>query len=601
MVSLKIKPWDPIDGLEHVKTNWRIATDIEMTNILEEITESDVWLILWYSNITIPSGVTYYAQAQRILSDDTVLAWTNPIPIRNHNNSDSILLQEQIKIDTPIVNILENDDTLTISTGAAKLTADSHFATHWILRNAKKEVIYVNLYDETDLTVKEISKELLDFDNLAGIYAEAIHITATGVESKIGSRYIDIMDVNFEIINNLRYLEPYTDLVLKLSKIDPTLPIGVSKVVLKSMYGDEIIYTDTFSSEVSLITIPKELLLPNKEYVIELYVTNTNGVNNIARYYATTNDYSTRTQFIDNDRTYDNVLEVKSQESDLLIGIRSSLYETFDNRIYSPYIDLDGNLIDPAEYVYDKENDDIRISRSYVPGISSYDTTEGWYGRMYEGNLFVTDNINNGKTMFAVYDYNPFAGSFSLKHTLERVESEKALGRTNAVVPIDNETIAFIEPEGSSSIGFYNIKENTLSYSSEGIFSNVNSDTVLIDIGNGRLMAIVSDPDIINSYVYNINTNSWSQGIVIPEEFRGYTMRTDKLTNGNTIIYRNNKDGGYDNDRFMLYDIIKSELIVIDPQTNNVYANDTSIKLNNGDILLIANSTGEEKYKHLYK
>jgi len=608
MVSLKIRPWDPIDGLEHTSTSWRIATDIDMTNILEEITDSTIWLTLWYSNITIPASVTYYAQAQRTLSDGTVLPWTEPIPVRNHNNSTSVLLHTEVKIATPIVNIGGDETNLIASTGEAKLTAESHFATHWIIRNANKEVIFVSLYDETNLTSLTVSKALLDYDNLAGIYVEAIHLTATGIESKIGSTYKDILSTNFEITTNLKYVEPYTDLVLRFSKIDPTLPIGITKINLKPMYGDTVLYTQTFSSEVSIVTIPKNLLLPDREYVIELYV-RINEKNEIVRYYMNTNDYSTRTQFIDNDKVYENKIIPRKSEPFYKIIPYSSLYETFDNRIYAPYVD-EGTYYGIYEYIYNKDDgeDNISVNRSYVPGISLYDTTESWYGKMLEGNIFLTDNYDNTDdvAMFAVYDYNPFEGSFILKHTIKRINSVP-LGYNNAVVSLDKTTIAFLNPDNASSIGFYDVINNTIRYSieSDDFVNNPLINAALVDIGNGRLLVVPGRGSYTTTYIYNISSNTWSQGISIPESFRDHSLRADKLSNGDTIIYRRDKPDNTEDDAVILFSKVKQDFILIDPGTNNLHANDSSIKLNNGDILLISNTygavnNGEEAYKHMY-
>jgi len=37
MVTLKIKPWDPISGLTHTSTSWRIATDNTFNNCSRRI------------------------------------------------------------------------------------------------------------------------------------------------------------------------------------------------------------------------------------------------------------------------------------------------------------------------------------------------------------------------------------------------------------------------------------------------------------------------------------------------------------------------------------------------------------------------------------
>ena len=599
MVTLKIKPWDPINGLTHISTSWRIATDNTFNNILDELLNSSIWLEIYYSPITVPSGAVYYAQAQRTLSDNTVLPWTDPIPVRADDISTAILLHQDVIIEKPIIKVdkdtlLDTSTTLNIESSGGRFIGDGHYSTNWIIKDHNDNTIFSSLYDTVNLTSISIDKSLINFveNSILNIYVT--HNTATGIESSCGYYLLDNNKFNFNIDKNLMNIDPYNDLVIPITKIDLSNIVGIREINLKNKYGEEILYNKKYNIDINHITIPRELLLPDREYILEI---------NITDYYSDgtmyldikTNPYSTRSLYQDINIVYENIVVPSGDNSNLSLLSNFSVYETFNYVI--PMVDTTLGT-DLYIFKYDRETKNLYNTRNRIFGANVFSISEGIYIRVLEGNILLIDSLSNGVATFSVFDYNPIDHNAVLKHSISRPGETLPIGYGNSIVQQDIDTIYYLPTLGASSLVKYDVLTNTLTNTAQFPTTPLDHSTI-IDLGNGRILLLGKGEKI--AFIYNITTDDWEEGIPIPLEFRDKKLKSIKLLNGNSLIYRTFKDGTYTDDNVLLYDHLKMELQVINTNTLNTNAPSSNILLNDGKILLIEDITNGGVTKHMYK
>ena len=599
MVTLKIKPWDPISGLTHASTSWRIATDNTFSNIVDELTASTVWLEIYYSPITVPPDTIYYAQAQRTLSDGTVLPWTDPIPVRADDISTAILLHQDVVIEKPIIKIdeaslLNTSTTLNIVSSRGRFIGDGHFSTNWIIKDHKGNTLFSSLYDTTNLTSIAIDKTQINFVENSVLNIYVTHNTATGIESSCGYYLLDNNKFNFNIDTNLMNVDPYNDLVIPLVKVDLANIIGVREINLKNKYGEEVLYNKKYSVDIDNITIPKELLLPDRDYVLEINIIDYYN-DGVMYLYIKTNPYSTRSLYQDIDIKYENIVEPSGDNANLTLPNNFSTYETFDYVI--PMVD---SVLGTDLYMfkYDRETKNLYNTYNRIFGANVFSISDGIFIRVLEGNKLLIDSLSNGIATFSVFDYDPINHNAVLKHSISRPGETLPIGYGNSIVQQDIDTIYYLPTLGSSSLVKYDINTNTLSNTAP--FPTIPLDhSTIVDLGNGRILLVGKGEK--TTFIYNTTTDDWEEGISIPLEFRDKKLKAIKLLNGDTLIYRTFKDGTYPDDDVLIYDHLKMELNIINTNTLNTNAPDSNILLNDGKVLLIEHTLNGGVTKHMYK
>ena len=118
MIIVKIRKYVQVEGFEHISTTWKVASDKSMQNVIEVVERSDM-VELFYSDIVVPDGVTYYVQATRHFNASNMDYSIEPIPVVNNDQAyNNLLFQEDSYIETPYVSInrdeLMNNDQATL-------------------------------------------------------------------------------------------------------------------------------------------------------------------------------------------------------------------------------------------------------------------------------------------------------------------------------------------------------------------------------------------------------------------------------------------------------------------------------------------------------
>lgn len=267
MIIINIRPWVPLNGLLHTTTNWQISTDIDFTNILEEVVETTTYLNVYKTNIIVPKGIVYYARSQRILNEDIYLDWTPAKEILHIDNKEAVLINNQIVINKPSIGIVTSEllnpivETFVIRTSVSDTIGDEHMYTHWILSDEKDNIIYSNLYNEDNLNELTINKVEINSSKLVKLKVTVIYGSSTCVESSKNTLIIDLHKINYAILNDLNNLNRDSDIVLDLFKVNTNLDTNITGVkIIDPLTGSEIYY-NKIVTEVSTITIPMSVIL----------------------------------------------------------------------------------------------------------------------------------------------------------------------------------------------------------------------------------------------------------------------------------------------------------------------------------------------------
>jgi len=276
MIEINIRPWVVIDSKTHVTTSYKITSDAAGNVILDSNYDDATNLNIWYSELIIPQGSTYYSSAQRKLNDGTILNWTTPVPLTPAYNPDGLLVNSEILIGIPItyvdINEVTNNaiSTFTVSTSPFVSNGDSHYATHYYITDYYGKILYCDLYNTVDLTSTVIDKNAINLKEMNDIKIYVTHVGATGSESEPNYTNIELYKKNYNLITSLTSVDSSTDLVLNYTKTDVNLSLNIVKIEL--LYNNSVIWTHEPGSFASTVTVPGVSLNPSAIYSLKTYV-----------------------------------------------------------------------------------------------------------------------------------------------------------------------------------------------------------------------------------------------------------------------------------------------------------------------------------------
>ncbi len=576
MIVVKLKKWVPINGLEHLSTTWQIATDENFTNILEESENSDM-LEMYYSDITVPVDVSYYVRAKRHFNDSLVDYWSEVITVSNIEEAYSaMLLEKDNVIDEPMIfldiNQFQNTEaTFTVTTSSYRGILDAHLYTHWILTDYNNKVIYSSLYDSVNKTSISIPKSINIADR-SNLLIRAIHVASGGVESKIGMLDINVSEFNFDIVTKLTNVIPNTDLIVNIVPIDNTKSTMIEKIEITDPNTNEILLTPVMNN--NLFTIPWYMLGIESVININIYAFDKQAKYSKLIKRLTVDKYNKELK--EPDYTYNITLSAKVSEVDIHIpNFITSEYDVL-GRLLSPKVNQ--NSISLLQYTDGLIEDTGMI----LNGVSLLNANnEGTYIKQFNTNMLLIDTFNNNdKPVFMVYTYNVHNNVYILDKTIERVEETSCIGRTNAIVQIDNRTFLY-NPVGTDKIMKYDIVNNTISEINNIPLLNITKG-IFIKLPNNRLL--IAGGEDFNTVVYNIDTNKFSDGISsVPGLFVNTDLKVHELINGDSIIFRTSDS---DNEKSILYFDFETQKFVDNDLTFESDFPTSTISTNKGDIYM---------------
>ena len=585
MITLKLKPWVPIAGLEHIKSSWQVATDIEFTNILDDVIESNEFLNIHYSTVVIPEGATYYIRAKRHYNNDTSSDWSTAIPVVPKVDDSNLLITNDVTIDKPMVyldlDVIKDDaiDSFDIETSVFRSTTEGHFGTTWIIKDGSGKVLFASLFDKENLTSIAVSKNMVNLENVSLINAYAIHMTATGICSEVGVKTLILSEdvYNYEIDNSdLQRTIPNADYLIKLNKVDQTLPYGVTSITVSNAFDVETtLYHRDLTITDSSIGIPGMILQPDTTYIIALAGYGVMGKH--IRHVIMKTTISSELTNIDLNYEYMNELNFLYDTNENIFASKFISSEWHNNQIPIPM--KDGTV---HKYIYDR-----KIGRLVDHGIISelYISNSGYddvYIKLMENNRLVVDRVSDGGfPTFDVYALNPSTEEISYIHSIQRIDELYTLGKTGAIVHLDD-TEAIYLVAGSAKLRKVNFTTKKITDIAFTPFDDIGLGTI-VDLSIDKLMLLSGGNDGATK-LYDIVEDRFVDGPRIPEAFRNKSLQAVKLVNNDTAIFRTDFIDGDDND-FLIYNIGSDTLDTVSVDSYNNEFTNTSILLRTGGVL----------------
>lgn len=584
MITLKLKPWVSLAGLEHISSSWQVATDIEFTDILDDVQNSTEWVDIYYSKVMIPEGAKYYIRAKRHYNDDSIGDWSTPVAVAAKIDDHNLLITNDVFIDKPRIyvdvdTIKDNSiDSFTIESSEFKSSTEGHYETTWIIKDGSGKILFISLADKDNLLKITIDKDKVDITNISVIKIYVIHSTASGITSEVGVKSVILANSthNYEIDNNdTQRVLPNTDYIIKLNKVNSILPYGVTSVtVTNSFDNDNILHHENFYTDEGTITIPGNILQPDTMYNIKLVDHNISGPQSNTLFIKTT--LNSELTNIDLNYVYKQEMGFLYNTEEQVLAKRFITHEWHNNKIPIP---MKGGGIHNFKYdrVTERLVDLGKVDELYISN-TGYDDV---YIKLLENNKLIVDRMSDGGVpTFDVYTFNPSTEQIIYQHSIHRIYENRTLGRTGAIKHLPNDDAIYLVA-GTNELKKVNFDTKQISNLAE---------VPLTDIGYGTFIDTSDDKLIImggsgsKTKLYDITDNSFVDGPRIPEAFRNKSLQAIKLINNDSAIFRTNFIDG-DNNDFLMYNIGSDTLDTIDVVSINNESTNTSILLRTGSVL----------------
>jgi hypothetical protein len=536
---VRLKAWPVTNGLEHIATTWEISSNKEFTDIIETV-KSDSMLNMYYSETTIPSGGIVYVRAMRHFNDENADFWSATVTLENiENDISTMLLTKDVEIDKPSIfvnkeDILNDENTFTISTGVYRGKNDGHGYTHWIIEDVTGKILFSSLYNSENKTEIIIDKTT-ELKNKNGLVIKAIHCTASGIESDVGVEYVNFGDFNFDLVSDTEVVIPLITTDIVFEKPDVVKPHRLIKIDIR--YDDNeddngILLTIPCSEDSLTYHLPWDIMQPGKNVYLRIHAYDDGGV------------YSKIIKVIEVRDVI--VADILNEDLDYTKELGSLLtdYETLiPNGVTTKELEIDGKIYLPLfeslnihKFTMDRVNNKLINTGEVLNGVSLINASdlENTYIKYLSNNKLLIDTINGeGKPIFMVYEHNVYDDTYTLAHSIVRTEETLSVGINNAIVQITPDKFIYI-PYGSKDLKVYDIVNNTIDVLNTLPFEIV-VNACLVNIQDGRLL-IVNKGDYTTK-VYSIDKNEFIDGVsVVPGTFVTANLKTVELKNGDTLI-----------------------------------------------------------------
>jgi hypothetical protein len=538
MFILKLNNWSTVEGLKQIATTWQLASDSNFTQILES-TKSDTMLFVYQSDVTVPVGAVVYARAMRHFNDNTADYWTDAtMMINNEEEYSSMLLSKDVVVETPIVfantdELLGIDPTFTITTSKYKGDGDSHYATHWVIKDAVENILFTSLYDTVNKTSITITKTPnITSKSILKIYA--IHVSAGSVESQPGIYNLITALYNYEITSDLSLVNGMKDYTLTFKRINENIQMRMHKIVLLDSDKTTELITKYITEETLSVTFPWTLMRFNGVFYIDIYAYDTKNNYNFSRKMLTTKSKK-MVDIIDPSYIYTKAFIPVTQTINYKVENNTTVYELPDSSV---------PLVLKADHnVYNVTIDNDGLFTNYyqtMNGISLLsDNTEYTYIKYLENDLVLVDTLDgNNIPTFMVYKHDVYHNTYSLLSSLSRSDELYSLGITNAITQISETEFIYI-PYSSNKIKKYDISNNTITELIT-IKNNTTFKGSMIKLQNNQVLLYGGEN--FEAIVYNIAENIFTKSTsIMPSSFLNRDLKAIELINGDTILYRTTK------------------------------------------------------------
>lgn len=577
MILAKLSQWDEITGLKHISTDWQVGTDRLFNNVKAE--NSETMLTLYYSDIDIPEGETYFIRARRIFDDGSSGDWCDPIEVTNiEGGFANMLLGQDPTITQPYVYVNEDDvisdkDDLVIRSSKYQSNNDSHDSTHWMIYDDNDTLLWSSLYDKENKESITVTN-FIAFKQKESLKFVVIHRGSTGIESKPGQTTIKLADdYGFKLKTNLYNVNVLETLTIELEITNKEYDFAINRIELVKYDTGEWISTlarSTNNPNRNTWVVPYFYLRANAKYKIKIYTNNAyNTVLDVVTYPLTVLDVK-KVVVRDDEYTYNkeviSVLNTVTDENIIPKGIYSEAM--FNGNILIP----DTKTLKMKIFNSSIDNDEYKLTftNKFAEGITlphDNDYENMLIKVMNNTTIFIDMKNAAGVPTFYVYDYDLTTSTYSLRCEVSRQDEEYPLGKTFSLAQINTDSILYIPP-GSNHLKEFNMSSGLTDDKRITNLSDVPLDMIKETDANGNEVEVgkfvvircrnnrifIGNGSTYDAYLYNYMNNNYEQGYIFgPNSFIGYDNRTIPLINGSTLIAKFSLDNTQDDGNILYY------------------------------------------------
>lgn len=588
MITIKIRDWVPIGGVTHISTSYQVATDINFTNIVDNNQQDTKNLSAYYSQVVVPVNSTYYVRVMRYFSNNTNSGWGDPIAVSNSQANAGVLTYEPVIVYTPVVTVDNNklldpaSTTYTITTNAFIGRNEGHGYTIWVVLNDNNEVIeYVK--STVNLTSITFNKGVTKFLNTKFIRVIVIHGTLTNIESGPSEITKTITEANFKIATSSDVHSPGVNLLVDIIRSPTGINRDVSKVELQDLNG-AVVWEQVVSSSTNTITVPGVVFTEETQYLLVAYGIPADSKHSYVipvRVRA-----AAVLDKLDRSYVYRKTVTPDSLGNRFPRNTTFGLRESYNSKIITPSLNRLQHTTMNADGSYTALSN--VIGGIYLPPAG----VDNAYVRPISNDRLLLDFGNGPDVRTTIYNVDYYNNSATIDATL--VKRGNSIAINNGIVFTDTNEF-YIARDKSTTLSKYTIVGAALNKVNIPLPTTMSKLAVVTKGAGNSLLVFGRDANKVSSY--DIDTGTYTDTYTIPLEFRGRTLKQEKLVNGDVIVWKpirvETVNGTVITDRVldMLYiDNANSVITHIVPATGINFNTRGSILTNSGKVLLITDA-----------
>jgi len=588
MITIKIRDWVPIGGVTHISTTYQVATDINFTNLVDNNQQDTANISAYYSQVVVPVNATYFVRVMRYFSNNTNSGWGDPIAVSNSQVNAGVLTYEPVMVYAPVVAVDNNElldpasTTYTITTNAFIGRSEGHGYTIWAVLNDNNEVIeYVK--STVKLTSITFNKGVTKFLNTKFIRIIVIHGTLTNIESGPSEITKTIAEANFKIATSSDVHSPGVNLLVDIIRSPTGINSDVTKVALQDLNGI-VLWEQVISSGVNSITVPGLLFAEETQYLLVAYG---NPADSRHSYVIPVRVRAAAVlDKIDRSYVYRKTVTRDNLGNRFPRNTTFGLRESYNSKVITPSPNRLRHTTMNADGSYTALSN--AISGIYLPPTGDNVA----YVRPISNDRLLLDYGYGGTVRTTIYNVDYYNNSATIDATA--VISSNSIAVNNGIVFTDNNEF-YIARDNSTTLSKYVIVGSALNKANIPLPTTMSKLAVVTKGAGTSLLLFGRDANKVSSY--DIDTGTYSDTHTIPVEFRGRTLKQEKLVNGDVIIWKpirvETVNGTVMTDTVldMLYiDNANSVMTHIVPATGINFNTRGSILTNSGKVLLITDA-----------
>lgn len=361
------KPYvSPVPGITNTKTGWKITTDPEGLDIVDEFLPSVDTVNGLVSDRIVSAGSKVYIWYKLELSNGEIKDYVGPIEFISREDNITSDLKPITRVNTP--SALWDEDNLNSGYNNLVITStefngdalDGHLSSTWIFKTPEGKILYYSIFDSTNKYKFTLNRASLNLDKYDYIDIYLKHHSANGGVSDFGITRLPIKLFPFKFIGDDTF-NARLDYTFTISPYDIAIP-NISEIRIVGLKDGLLRMTFTDMSTLSF-TIPAHTLADDSSYYVQSFVLDTNNgvyplkLDSLIHSRSITNSiiYNNILEYDITDMTtsIDNTIDIDYYVSDKLINNRLVSYNNQSNVFNLHTLNLSTNELDTTTLTHD--------------------------------------------------------------------------------------------------------------------------------------------------------------------------------------------------------------------------------------------------------